>query len=226
MLWLGGEPLIRTGLLREGLSLFRRNAVFTNGLRAVPRDLGCGVLVSLDGPRETNDALRGPGTWDRVTANLAAMDRPVVHCTITAKNPNIAGPLLESLDGLVGGVIFGLYTPRRGEDSEHVLSVEARHESVATLRGLGASWDGLLLNTAGMLDSMDSDSAEWRSACPYRGGQAVALDHRLQEKRPCSYGRGADCERCGCVATHLRAAAKRGDPKALAILRAVFSTGV
>jgi len=222
MLWLGGEPMLRESVLRRGLSLFPRNAMFTNGQRPVPRDLRCGVLLSLDGAREPHEALRGPGTWERVLRNMAAMDRPVVHCTLTAVNATAAEPLLEAMDGLAGGVIFGLYTPTADDSSPFVLSPQARLEVIAGLHALHASWDGLLLNTDGMLDAMGSVSAVWKSACPYRAGQAAALDHRLRIKVPCSFGPGADCDRCGCVATHLRAAAKHGDAKALEILRGVF----
>jgi hypothetical protein len=222
MLWLGGEPLLREPVLRVGARLFPRNAVFTNGLRPVPRDLGCGVLVSLDGPPPAHDVLRGD-TWGRITANLAGMDRPLVHCTLTGRTADAAESLLEHLDGLAGGVIFGLYTPARGETSELVLSEEARRAVVAGLRRLRESWDGVLLNTQGMLDAMAGDPAVWKEACPYLAGHALALDHRLRPKHPCSYGPGADCDRCGCVAMHLRAAARRGDAAALGILRAVFS---
>lgn len=31
MLWVGGEPLLRPGVLREGVKLFPRNNVTTNG---------------------------------------------------------------------------------------------------------------------------------------------------------------------------------------------------
>ena len=72
MLWMGGEPLLRRSLVARGIPLFARNTITTNGTVALT-DFGPEVLyvVSLDGPRELNDVVRGAGVFDRVKRNLA-----------------------------------------------------------------------------------------------------------------------------------------------------------
>ena len=77
MLWMGGEPFLRRRLLAEGVQLFPRNTITTNG--TVPLvDFGPDVLyvVSLDGPEDLNDALRGPGTYRRVLPNPRSVCPP------------------------------------------------------------------------------------------------------------------------------------------------------
>src|SRR5690606_687826 len=72
MVWMGGEPLLRPRLLERGLELFPENTITTNG--TVPlRDFGPRVLyvVSLDGPEDVNDAIRGAGVHRRVMRTLA-----------------------------------------------------------------------------------------------------------------------------------------------------------
>ena len=84
-------------------------------------------------------------------------------------------------------------------------------------------YDEFVLNAPASLELMrPAATGEAPSRCVYRTGEAVALDHRLQVKRPCSYGEGADCSRCGCVAPFLRAAAEAGDAESRAVLGALF----
>jgi MoaA/NifB/PqqE/SkfB family radical SAM enzyme len=86
------EPLLRKGLLRAGVGMFEASTVTTNGTMSLV-DLGPDVLyvVSLDGPRPINGAVRGPGSFDRVLRNLRSLPRdfssPVqVQCTVTPVN--------------------------------------------------------------------------------------------------------------------------------------------
>jgi MoaA/NifB/PqqE/SkfB family radical SAM enzyme len=82
MLWMGGEPMLRWRVLEKGLSLFPRNTITTNG--TVPlKDFGPDLtyVISLDGPREVNDPVRGSGVFDRVMKTVAAIPdgfRPTV----------------------------------------------------------------------------------------------------------------------------------------------------
>lgn len=84
----GGEPFMRpdfVDLLEHAHSLgFQRSEVVTNGL-LVPKHIerlepltGVQLHVSIDGPREVHDALRGEGVYDRaVKAVRCALDRSV-----------------------------------------------------------------------------------------------------------------------------------------------------
>ena len=76
MLWMGGEPLLKPRLLAEGIRLFARNTITTNGTAPLI-DFGPSVLyvVSLDGPEDLNDAIRGEGVFRRVVRNLARIPR-------------------------------------------------------------------------------------------------------------------------------------------------------
>src|SRR5581483_2480422 len=103
MLWMGGEPLLRRRLVERGLSLFARNTVTTNGTVPLP-DFGPDVLfvVSLDGPEDLNDALRGAGTYRRVMRTLDRLpvdfSSPVqVQCVVTRRNERRLGELVEAV---------------------------------------------------------------------------------------------------------------------------------
>jgi MoaA/NifB/PqqE/SkfB family radical SAM enzyme len=224
MLWLGGEPFLRPDLVVDGARLFRRNGVFTNGLEPVPEGLDCGVAISLDGHGEANNLLRGKGTFQRVLeANDGGRDR-LFHCTLTAANADVARPLAEFLDRQnAAGVLFGLYSPGVGEESEFVLSDSDRNAAVDDLLKLRDDMDGFVVNTPASLELMRPEATRRIARrCLYLRGEALAFDHRLRVKRPCSYGRGADCDRCGCVALFHRVAAEDGDASSAQVLSALF----
>ena len=75
VLWMGGEPLLRRELVRARASVcFARNTIVTNG--TIPLvDFGPTALyvVSLDGPEDLNDAIRGRGIYQQGHA------QPVAH---------------------------------------------------------------------------------------------------------------------------------------------------
>jgi uncharacterized protein len=103
--FLGGEPLANRALLRDttrraaalaaarGVTL--GFSITTNGTLATAADadffeeFGFAVTVSLDGPRETHDALRpfksGKGTFDRIMRNIAPMLAKQRRMQVTAR---------------------------------------------------------------------------------------------------------------------------------------------
>ena len=48
MLWMGGEPLLRPDVLQDGVKLFARNTVTTNGTLAPIELPNCTYVISLD----------------------------------------------------------------------------------------------------------------------------------------------------------------------------------
>ena len=224
MLWLGGEPFLRPDLVREGTRLFRRNGAFTSGSVPLPQGIPCGVVVSLDGTATVNDAIRGPGAFQRVMNTTDGGRGHLFHCTLTSANMGSTGELLARLHRAdAAGVLFGFYSPRAGETGGWVLTDAERNAAVDLLLRLRKEYDGFLLNTAPSLELLrPGESMKLAARCPYRNGEAVALDHRLRVKHPCSYGPGADCLRCGCVAMSLRATAEDGDVAARSVLDALF----
>ena len=103
MLWMGGEPLLKPRLLAEGIRLFPRNTITTNGTAPLI-DFGPGVLyvVSLDGPEDLNDAIRGEGVFRRVLRNLARAARGLLLAGAGAVRRHAAQPE-PRLEELVAG---------------------------------------------------------------------------------------------------------------------------
>lgn len=175
MLWMGGEPLLKRKLVERGVRLFARNVVTTNG--TIPLlDLGPDVLyvVSLDGPEDLNDAIRGVGVYRRVMQNLSRLPEdfssPVqVQCVVTRRNQHRLEELLDALRGTrVGWMTFSFYVPTAGEAAETAETAEA----------VGTGYTGYTGDSGGTRDGGDAwRDIEERSA-------AVREVMRLKELAP------------------------------------------
>jgi MoaA/NifB/PqqE/SkfB family radical SAM enzyme len=226
-LWVGGEPLRRLGLLRRLVAQFRRNAVATSAMTPLPDDLGAGLLVSIDGPRESHDQLRGSGAFDVALGNLRPLPSAsfVLSVTITGATQDAVDALprvVEQTRAL--GVLVGFYTSP-AKDNRFNLSDMQRDQVVDRLLTLREKVPGVVLNTEASLAMMRSHSAADMSArCIYRRG-AVAFDAEVKRKRPCTFGSQANCARCGCALMALQAAASMGDRASVGVMAAVFPVG-
>ena len=137
MLWMGGEPLIRQDVLREGTKLFPKNNVTTNGtidLIDLPR---CTYVVSIDGPQEINDAIRGKGSFRRVMKTLSRVPddfEPTVMCqyVVTRENEDTMEETLRILkETRAQGMTFSFYVPPRNDTSSLTWgSLERRDKAV------------------------------------------------------------------------------------------------
>src|SRR5574341_68497 len=221
MLWMGGEPMLRRRLLADGVRLFPRNTIATNG--TIPLvDFGPEVLyvVSVDGPQEINDALRGQGTYRRVLRNLERLSEnfstPVqVQCVVTRRNQDRLEELVRALQSTrVGWMTFSFYVPgARDEGPDAWPTNDERAAAVREVMRLKARYPSFVRNTARSLALMLPPACDRvTAACPARDSVLplwMGGDHVITPF--CCYGNNVDCGRCGgWVVFHLAARGARG----------------
>lgn len=207
MLWMGGEPMIRWRLLERGVPLFRRNVITTNG--TIPlKDFGAELtyVVSLDGPEDLNDELRGDGVYAKVMKTLAALPDDFaptvqVQCVATRHNYHRLDELVESLlDTKIDGMAFSFHTPAVGEESEFSFrSIREREEAVDAVLELKRHHPRFVWNNRRALELMREPTAKLvTDHCPtLRTVLPLYVEgNRLVNPR-CCYGNDADCDRCG-----------------------------
>lgn len=223
MLWMGGEPMLRRRLLERGVSLFATNHIVTNG--TVPLvDLGPDALyiVSLDGPEDVNDEVRGAGSFRRVMANLERLPEvfstPVqVQCTVTTRNEGRLGELVEMLvDTRVSWMTFSFYVPSANDTSGLAWPTNAeRMRAVEEVAALKSRFAWFVRNRRRALELMEPRNAKQvTDACL---AKALLLPLYLEDDHfttPfCCYGDDVDCERCGAwVVFDLASRVESGPP--------------
>jgi MoaA/NifB/PqqE/SkfB family radical SAM enzyme len=207
MLWMGGEPMIRWRALERGVKLFDRNTITTNG--TIPlKDFGPDItyVISLDGPRDLNDPVRGEGVFDRVMKTIDAIPRGfpptvTVQCVLHRQNQNRVEELVRILQPTdVQGLVFSFYVPRNGEVSPRAWdSVEEREAAVDLVFDLKRRYPGFIWNSSRSLELMRPATSKLvTDHCPlltltmplYIEGDAFTTPF-------CCFGNDVDCDRCG-----------------------------
>ena len=220
MLWMGGEPLLRPDVLREGTTFFAGNTVTTNGtldLIELPRST---YVISMDGPPEINDAIRGKGTFKKVMDTLSRIPkkfamRVVCQCVVTRQNEESLEELLKLLRPTrVDGMTFSFYVPCRDDTSDLTWgSLERRDQAVRKVIQLKESHPDFVWNKRRSLEFMLSNRAKAvTDNCP---SKRLVLPLYLQGSEfvtpYCCYGNDVDCDLCGAwVVFHLAAKLEEG----------------
>ncbi|HHT9124977.1 MAG TPA: radical SAM protein [Candidatus Brocadiia bacterium] len=208
--WVGGEPLLRRELIERGMKYFKSNLVATNGTLELPNWQDVNFYVSIDGPQEMHDAIRGKGCYTRIKKNISRPDLKIlVSMVITRMNyPGIERFLEEWRDTGAKGCLFQFYTAVRGLDNDDLwLNWDERDAIIDKLIKLKEEkyGDFIGIPTVVLQLMKSSTCREVTRNCLFRQ-QAFCLDPQGRVKKPCMMGPLADCERCGCVLPfHLKA---------------------
>ena len=222
MLWMGGEPLLRPDVLRKGPRLFAGNTVTTNGtidLIELPR---CIYVISLDGPPELNDGIRGEGTFRKVMETLSRIPErfpPTVmcQCVVTRQNEDSLEELITLLKPTrAEGVTFSFYVPCRNDRSDHTWgSLERRDKAVRRVIKLKERHPDFVWNNRRSLELMHSENSRAvTDNCP---AKSLVLPLYLQGgdfvTPYCCYGNDVDCDLCGAwVVFYLAAKLEKRPP--------------
>jgi len=201
----GGEPTLRLSMCRAASRIFDATLAFTNGTNGFPPLANGQWVLSLDGPREMNDMVRGTGVYDTAVANLRKADRPpIVHMTISRLNQDAVGNFVgEMLELPIKGIGFSFFTPDRDSDDAALLvPLEERDRLVRQLLTLRARYGEKVGFTPAMARQLltNGDFDKWNSAekCPV--GRRVICFASNGRRKMCTYGDRADCSKCGCAA--------------------------
>ncbi|UCE51815.1 MAG: radical SAM protein [Desulfobacterales bacterium] len=220
MLWMGGEPLLRPDVLKEGITLFSANTVTTNGT-IYPIELpNCTYVISVDGPPELNDAIRGNGTFKKVMNTLSRIPKqfaPTVmcQCVVTRQNEDALEELIKLLRPTrAEGMTFSFYVPPKDDSSDLTWgSLERRDQAVHMVMKLKEKYPDFVWNKGRSLELMLSENAKAvTDKCPSkRLVLPLYLDGSEFVTPYCCYGNDVDCDLCGAwVVFYLAAKLEEG----------------
>ena len=208
MVWMGGEPLLRKDVLIPGIKLFPRNVITTNGtLPLINLGKKTKWCISLDGPEEVNDEVRGKGTFKRVLSNLKNLPDDFAGdlqsiCAITKKNADCFEELIDILreETPVRGLIFSFYVPRKNDTSDLTWkTLKERDLVVKKVIALKKKYPEYILNKELAFELMLSQNApEVIKNCPIkRFFVPMYLGDDGFEQPFCCYGNDVVCNLCG-----------------------------
>ena len=206
MLWMGGEPLLRPDVLRDGIKLFPGNTITTNGT-IKPLDLpNCIYVISVDGPPRLNDIVRGNGTFKKVMNTLSNIPDKfsstiMCQCVVTRQNEDSLEELVKLLRPTrAEGMTFSFYVPTKSDMSDLTWgSLERRDRAVRIVMRLKKKYSDFIWNNSRTLELTLSDNAKAvTDNCPSKSLVLPLYLEGSQFVTPfCCYGNDVDCDLCG-----------------------------
>lgn len=208
MLWMGGEPMLKPRLLRRGVQFFERSTITTNGTAPLI-DFGPDVLyvISLDGPEDLNDAIRGQGVYRLVMKNLDRLpadfqSQVQIQACVTRTNQHRMEELVEAVRHTrASWMTFSFIVPGRDDrDNPDVWrSVEERVAAVDIILALKEKYPDFVRMSRRHLELMKPPYADRVTAvCPPTQtilSLYLEKDHFVTPF--CCHGNDVDCSRCG-----------------------------
>ena len=206
MLWMGGEPLLRPDVLKEGTKLFAKNHVTTNGTFDLIDLPNCIYVVSVDGPQAINDAIRGRGSFEKVMKTLSRVPEdfaPTVmcQCVVTRVNEDSLEELVDLLKGTrAEGMTFSFYSPSKNDRSDLTWGTNERRDKVVqeVIRLKEKHKDFIWNNMRALELTLSKNSKKVTDDCP---SKKLVLPLYLEGDRFvetfCCYGNDVDCDLCG-----------------------------
>ena len=190
---MGGEPLLRTDVVKLADSIFPFVEMITNGTLPLPDDYNHRIFVSIDGGRETNDHIRGKGVFDKVIENVKGDKRVVFNMTLLENNYKELEYVVQLSEKIgISGVVCNMYTAV--ENGAGPLEEDIRQKIVDELRRVKELKPGTLLFTENAIKWFET--GDHRDYCYWRE-QVLHFDTEMK-RRKCFAS--ADCSRCGCYA--------------------------
>jgi MoaA/NifB/PqqE/SkfB family radical SAM enzyme len=211
MLFMGGEPMIRRNLVMQAMPLFERPSIVTNGTYGIPSVPGHLVTVSLDGPKEMNDPIRGEGVFDKDKKAVFERDPEdgttvMLQMTVTRQNAaGIEAFVEEVKDWPVTGIAFTFYVPSVNESTGlGWQDLRDRDPVIDQVIAMKRKYPGRVKANIGALELMKSDrcmevTGEHGETCGLKNNMLPLYmgEGGNFERTYCCYGNDVDCTRCG-----------------------------
>ena len=223
MLWMGGEPLLRKDVLKLGMKLFPQNVITTNGTLPLI-NLGPKIkwVVSIDGPEDINDEIRGNGCFKKVLNNLNSLPDDFkgdlqCNCVVTKKNENYLEELIKTLqkETPLRGITFSFYVPKKNDMSDlGWKSLKERDLTIKSVIALKKKYPNFILNNMIVFEFMLSQNAlEFTNNCPVKKYMLPLYLGKDGFEHPfCCYGNDVNCDLCGAWAVFHLAATIKANP--------------
>ncbi len=206
MLWMGGEPLLKPEVLTKGMEIFEQNTITTNGTIDLIDFPGCTYVVSLDGPPDLNDPIRGEGSFDKVMKTLSRIPQGfsstvMVQCVVTKRNEDRLEDLVKILaPSNAEGLTFSFYVPTKNDTSDLTWdSLKRRDKAVQEVMRLKKKYPSFVWNSGRSLElTLSQNALKVTRDCPLLKFAVPLYLEPDQFVSPfCCYGNDVDCDLCG-----------------------------
>jgi MoaA/NifB/PqqE/SkfB family radical SAM enzyme len=203
----GGEPLLRPKVLKVAIDSFVASLVFTNGTKKLSFHPTVWAL-SLDGPKEIHNKIRGEGVYEQIMENITYTRSPVmVTMTITKQNYKYIRNLIDDIvnNEAIKAINFNFYIPSQSRSTEadklHFIPLEMRDQIIQDLLQYKKVYGNKIFTSerVGYYFSPNGGFNKWNSltnCVVSRHIKCYNADGTVMTH--CVFGKDVDCSQCGC----------------------------
>ena len=217
----GGEPALRLNVVVTANRIFNEIRIISNGTIKIPEFIQRRIFISIDGPREIHNKIRGVDVFDKILENIQGDKRVILTPTLSTTNHKCIEELIDITKKCnVEGITFSTYTSHWGEADPLLLEGEKLAWTVNKLREVWKKDRKIVLLTPRIINLFKTK--EHYKSCFFRGKNYISFDAKMNIKKPCTLGRGVNCKTCGCIVPIISYAAGRIDIKSWFLLDRFF----
>jgi len=178
------------------------------------------ISVSLDGPKEIHDMIRGEGVFDKLMENISAAEfSGAIYANVVLQKDNIGH--IEEIANVVkdnkklAGVIFNFITPPPYDLTLTPEEKKAAVEKIRELKKIGYP----ILNSKHGLELLTEE--DWSKKCPYHVTVFITPDG--SHYNGCPMQNTPSCEHCGFAAVREYYLIKRGSISTISEMSSIFA---
>jgi len=217
----GGEPTLRPDVIDTADSIFTAMAIASNGVNKITSGINRRIFISIDGPREVHNRIRGADIFDKVIENIRNDERVIIAPTLSMLNYKYVDELVQiARDSNVEGITFALYTSHTDEYDPLLLTGDELEQVIASLHKAWKKNRDIMFITPYIIELFREK--EHRHDCFFKGKNFISFNAAMEVKNPCVLGAGVVCRTCGCNVPMISYALKKKDFRAWFMLNRMF----
>ena len=217
----GGEPALRPDVIDSADSIFTAMAIVSNGLNKINSRINRRIFISIDGPRDVHNRIRGADIFDKVIENIRNDKRVIITPTLSMLNDKYVDELVQiARDSNVEGITFALYTSHSDKEDPLLLTGDELEQVIASLHKAWKKNRDIVFMTPYIIELFREK--EHRHECFFKGKNFISFNAAMEVKKPCVMGTGVNCRTCGCNVPMMSYALKKADFRAWFMLNRMF----
>jgi MoaA/NifB/PqqE/SkfB family radical SAM enzyme len=178
------------------------------------------ISVSLDGPRDVHDGIRGDGVYDKLMDNITNTDFTgaiYANMVINKHNMNSIEDTVKVVkdNEKLSGIIFNFITP---PPHDIALTKEEKEKAIAEIRELKKNGYPILNSKKGLGLLAEED---WSRKCPYYVTVFIVPDG--SHHNGCPMHDTPSCKECGFAAVREYYLIKKGNPFTITEMSSIFA---
>jgi len=217
----GGEPALRPDVIDSADRIFGAIAIASNGVNKISNRINRRIFISLDGPRDVHNRIRGADIFDKVIENIRNDKRVIIAPTLSMLNYKYIDELVQiARDTNVEGITFALYTSHSDRDDPLLLSGDELDKVISWLNKAWKQNRDIVFMTPYIIALFKEK--EHQHDCFFKGRNFISFNAALAVKKPCVLGAGVVCRTCGCNVPMISYALKKADFRSWFMLNRMF----